>query len=169
MKIAKTWDELAANISSYYKENKEVAAELTRSYVQNNDAHLKALAKELEAAIMSNAHSRWHFSGLFETMEIVVSDDGRIKVQIPFDGNSAYRPNKVKSQPHYSFLPVLADIGWSVHGYNKVSRLNPDTPTFLYFGGDSFIRDAISEFNNKHASEGIVAEFVYTENDLGWL
>lgn len=169
MKTAKTWDELAANISSYYQKDKEATAELTQDYIKSNDAYLKALAKELESAIMANAHSRWHFAGLFEAMEVTVSDDGQIKVQIPFNGDNAYRPNKVKSQPHYSFLPVLADMGWSVHGYNKVSRLNPNAPTFLYFGGDSFIRDAISEFNSKHASEGIVADFIYTADDLGWL
>ena len=168
MKTAKTWDELAANISSYYKEDSQAATAIAKSYIENNDDHLKQLAKELESAILANAHSRWHFTGLFEMMEITY-DNNLIKVNIPFNKATAYRPNIVKSQPHYSFLPVLADMGWSVHGYNKVSRTNPNEPTFWYFSGDSFIGDAISEFNHKHASEGIIADFVYTEDDLGWL
>lgn len=168
MKTAKTWDELAANISAYYKEDSQAAAAIAKSYIENNDDYLKQLAKELELAILANAHSRWHFAGLFEMMEITY-DDNSIKVNIPFNKANTYRPNIVKSQPHYSFLPVLADMGWSVHGYNRVSRLNPSAPTFWYFSGDSFIGDAISEFNHKHASEGIIADFVYTEDDLGWL
>lgn len=169
MKVAKTWDELAEAVADYYKDDKKASAAIVKDYVKNNESYLKSLSRELEQAIMSNAHSRWHFAGLFETMEVICSDDGQIKVHVPFNKSNAYRPNKVKSQPHNSFLPVLADMGWSVRGYNKVSRLNPTAPTFLYFGGDSFIRDAISEFNTKHASEGIVADFVYTEDDLGWL
>ena len=40
MKTAKTWDELAVNISAYYKEDSQAAAAIAKSYIENNDDYI---------------------------------------------------------------------------------------------------------------------------------
>ena len=180
--------------SSISKGKGTTGSPLTKVEIRNR---VKELLSEIRAACSAPP---WNLRGIISDATIKIEDqpDGSIVVTVPFN-SKAYKQNIVKSQSHYSFIPILMSRGWSVHGaqesYNpdpsyhgnatwevkrhrdvyggtnnkKVAVWQYGRPSFEYFVGTGELDRIIENFNAKYAKDGFFAMLDYDEDTLGWI
>lgn len=135
-----------------------------------NKTKARQVANKLKSEIRAACSAPpWNIKNIFDTLKVDSDENGRISVSMPFT-NRAYLPSKFEKDRHYSFIPVLMDMGWTTKFASKNSITNGLTrPTFGHFEGTHAIKSIINSFNRTYAPHGYHAEFVYDESQLGWI
>jgi len=193
-----SWSDVASYLTDNYtvvdEKDDGGSSKKSQSYGTLTEARAKVrgLLKEIRR-VCSDAP--WNMNGIIvdADIKVVSNSNGRIVINVPFRAK-AYRQSISEIHPHYSFLPVLMDRGWTVNGVmgttrdrassyygrpawktyrnkdgKKVAEWKSGRPSFMYFAGTHELESVINKFNKENAVRGMRAELQFTEEMLGWI